>query len=57
MWAGKTIINSDPFPNSETTFISPPKESTIYLQIAKPTPVPLYFSLVCNLLKIENIVS
>ncbi len=30
MWAGKTTINSEPFPNSETTFISPPKESTIF---------------------------
>ena len=38
--------NVDPSPGLEVTQMRPPYRSTMFLQIAKPTPVPGYLSLV-----------
>src|SRR5712692_2588038 len=53
--AGSVNLNVDPFPGSDSTQIRPPCCSTIFLQMAKPIPVPSYSSRLCKRWKIRKI--
>jgi hypothetical protein len=40
VFSGNVKKNVDPLPGSDSTQISPPWRSTIFLQMANPMPVP-----------------
>src|SRR5215470_6973018 len=47
-WVGSSKKNVVPLPGSDSTQIRPPCRSMIFLQIARPTPVPGYVRRLCN---------
>jgi hypothetical protein len=52
---GKVKKKVEPSPGSDSTQIRPPWRSTIFLQMARPMPVPGYSFIVCSRWKISKI--
>ena len=54
---GNVNLKVEPWPGSDSTHIFPPQRSTIFLQIARPMPLPGYSVLVCRRWKTTKIFS
>src|ERR1700693_498130 len=47
-WAGRVNLKVEPEPDCDSTQILPPSRSTIFLQMARPMPLPAYSERACK---------